>query len=227
MNHYKKRESPGGLPVHTGWMADGMWVAITLNDFGQVHLMRDEPDQANAYLYAVLNHATPFYSWCEERGQFPGAKQISGDLQHLWTPEAVVRFMRDMLVMEQDNVLHLGRGIARGWLGSGEEVGHRARFDPFRGPFVPDALRQKKGGNRRTDRFSDRRRTGTNRSPLPVARWDEGRQMFGRRPAPGWFGFPDRGGPRSGRFRGEGQIAAVRNQTGQPENVFGEALDPK
>lgn len=148
MNHYKKRESPGGLPVHTGWMADGMWVAITLNDFGQVHLMRDEPDQANAYLYAVLNHATPFYSWCEERGQFPGAKQISGDLQHLWTPEAVVRFMRDMLVMEQDNVLHLGRGIARGWLGSGEEVGierastrfgdlsYRMRYDKKKGAIV-------------------------------------------------------------------------------------------
>lgn len=53
-----------------------MWVAITLNDFGQVHLMRDEPDQANAYLYAVLNHATPFYSWCEERGQFPAQNRF-------------------------------------------------------------------------------------------------------------------------------------------------------
>ena len=56
-----------------------------------------------------------------------------------------MRFMRDMLVMEQDNVLHLGRGIARGWLGSGEEVGierastrfgdlsYRMRYDKKRG----------------------------------------------------------------------------------------------
>lgn len=59
-----------------------------------------------------------------------------------------MRFMRDMLVMEQDNVLHLGRGIARGWLGSGEEVGierastrfgdlsYRMRYDKKKGTIV-------------------------------------------------------------------------------------------
>ncbi len=119
----EKQLSPGGLPIHTGWMADGMWVAMALNDFAQVHLMRDESDQAVAYLYATLNHGTPFYSWCEERGQFPGTHQMSGDLQHLWTPIAVARYVRDMLVMEQEDTLHLARGIARGWLASGQPIG--------------------------------------------------------------------------------------------------------
>ncbi len=119
----EKKQSPGGLPLHTGWMVDGMWVAITMNDFAQVHLARGESDLANAYLYAALNHGTPLYTWCEERGQFPGTLQISGDMQHLWTPVAMARFIRDMLLTEDDETLRLARGIARGWLVSGEPVG--------------------------------------------------------------------------------------------------------
>ena len=119
----EKNLSPGGVPTHTGFMVDGMWVAITLNDFALARLARDESDIANAYLYATLNHASPLYSWCEERGLFPGTTQISGDIQHLWTPIAVVRFIRDMLVMEEGSTLRLARGIARGWLASGEPVG--------------------------------------------------------------------------------------------------------
>jgi hypothetical protein len=36
---------------------------------------------------------------------------------------AVVRFLRDALVMEEDDHLHLARGIERSWLASGQEVG--------------------------------------------------------------------------------------------------------
>jgi hypothetical protein len=104
-------------------MVEGMWVAITLDNFAEVHLQRGEGDIANAFLYSTLNHGTPLYSWCEERGQEPNTKVISGDRQHLWTPVAVVRFIRDMLVMEDNNVLHLARGIARGWLFSGNPIG--------------------------------------------------------------------------------------------------------
>lgn len=125
------RLSPGGLPVHTGWMANGMWVAMALNDFAQVHLMRDESDPASAYLYATLNHGTPLYSWCEERGQFPGTHQLSGDIQHLWTPIAVARYIRDMLIMEQGDTLHLARGIVRGWLASGQPIGVKGASTHF------------------------------------------------------------------------------------------------
>jgi hypothetical protein len=123
MHYIEQRMSPGGIPVHTGWMVNGMWVAITVNDFAEAHLVRNEGDIANGFLYATLNHGTPLYTWCEERGQDPGAKEISGDLQHLWTPEAVVRCTRDILIMEDGNNLHLLRGIAREWLQSGEYIG--------------------------------------------------------------------------------------------------------
>jgi hypothetical protein len=115
--------SPGGQPLNTGWMTDGAWVAITLDNLAEVHLIRGQADRAAEYLYSTLNHGTPLYSWCEERGPEPGTKKISGDRQHLWTPLAVVRFLRDALVMEEDNRLHLARGTARGWLAQGKHVG--------------------------------------------------------------------------------------------------------
>ena len=119
----ESRMSPGGLPLHTGWMADGMWVAITLDNIAEAHLARGEGDAAAAYLYATLNHGTPLLTWCEERGQEPGTTKVSGDRQHLWTPVAVVRALRDMFVMEQPDALHLAIGTDRAWLGSGEPVG--------------------------------------------------------------------------------------------------------
>ncbi len=119
------RMSPGGIPVHTGWMKDGMWVAITLDNLAEVLLQRDQKGDADAavrYLYATLNHGTPLYTWCEERGQEPGAKDCSGDRQHLWTPVAVARFIRDALVMEDGETLHLARGTARHWLEQGKTI---------------------------------------------------------------------------------------------------------
>jgi len=121
----ESRMSPGGIPVHTGWMKDGMWVAITLDNLAEVLLQRDQAGDADAavrYLYATLNHGTPLYTWCEERGQEPGARDISGDLQHLWTPVAVARFLRDTLVMEDGATLHLARGTARHWLEQGKTI---------------------------------------------------------------------------------------------------------
>ncbi len=120
---FESNLSPGGIPVNTGWMKDGMWVAITLDNLAEVLLLRDEGDKAARYLYATLNHATPLYSWCEERGQEPGSQDCTGDRQHLWTPLAVGRFIRDALVMEDGDTLHLARGADRQWLASDQPLG--------------------------------------------------------------------------------------------------------
>jgi hypothetical protein len=115
--------SPGGIPMNTGWLADGMWVAITLDNVAEVHLARGNGDAAAKYLYATLNHSTPLYTWCEERGPEPGSSKCTGDRQHLWTPVAVVRAIRDCLVMEEGGGLHLALGTDRRWLASGKPVG--------------------------------------------------------------------------------------------------------
>ncbi len=115
--------SPGGLPMHTGFMEDGIWVAIDLDHLAQTHLARGNGDAFIEYLYATLNHGTPLYTWCEERGKEAGTTQISGDRQHLWTPLAVVRAVRDCLITEEGRGLHLARGTAREWLASGGVIG--------------------------------------------------------------------------------------------------------
>jgi len=115
--------SKGGQPIHTGWMTDGAWVAITLDNVAETHLARGNGDAAVRYLHSTLNHATPLYTWCEERGQEPGTTKCSGDRQHLWTPVAVVRTIRDMLVLENGDGLELALGTDRDWLGSGKPVG--------------------------------------------------------------------------------------------------------
>lgn len=128
---FEARMSSGGIPVHTGWMKDGMWVGITMDNLAEVLLLRGDGDAAVRYLYATLNHGTPLYTWCEERGQEPGAKECTGDRQHLWTPVAVCRFLRDALAMEDGGTLHLARGAARQWLGSGRPLGARGLATHF------------------------------------------------------------------------------------------------
>jgi len=123
LQHMEANISKGGQPIHTGWMADGAWVAITLDNVAEVHLQRGNGEAVVKYFYSTLNHGTPLYTWCEERGQDPGTDKCSGDRQHLWTPLAVVRCLRDMLVMEQKDGLNLALATAREWLGSGKPVG--------------------------------------------------------------------------------------------------------
>lgn len=123
--------SKGGQPVHTGWMVDGAWVAITLDNVAEANLVRGNGDAAIRYLYSTLNHGTPLYTWCEERGLEPGTTKCSGDRQHLWTPVAVVRIIRDILVMEDGEGLNLALGTSRDWLGSGEPVGITGAYTHF------------------------------------------------------------------------------------------------
>lgn len=121
--YIEKNLSPGGQPMNTGWMKNGTWVATSLDNLAEAHLAQENGDAAVQYLYSALNHGTPLYTWCEERGIEPGTKECSGDRQHAWTPIAVVRAIRDSLVMEFGKGLHLALGTARGWLASGCPVG--------------------------------------------------------------------------------------------------------
>ena len=76
--------SAGGQPVHTGWMEDGAWVGITLDNVAETHLALGNGDAAMRYLYSSLNHGTPLYTWCEERGL------ATGNEEDEWRPPAPV-----------------------------------------------------------------------------------------------------------------------------------------
>jgi len=53
----------------------------------------------------------------------PGDNNCTGDRQHLFTPVAVIRCVRDMFVMEEDDGLHIGRAVHRSWLASEQAIG--------------------------------------------------------------------------------------------------------
>ena len=118
-----RKKSEGGLPMGTGWMKEGLWVAMALDNVAAAYLRMGEYDKACAYFYPALNHATPFVTWCEERGAEKASSHTSGDLQHAWTPISVCRFMRDMMVMEKKDRLHIACATPREWLEKGKIIG--------------------------------------------------------------------------------------------------------
>ncbi|MDR2439859.1 MAG: hypothetical protein LBE12_10880 [Planctomycetaceae bacterium] len=118
-----KKMSEGGLPVGTGWMKDGLWVAMALDNIASTYLRMDRFDKASKYFYPVLNHASPLVTWCEERGVAKGTTEKSGDLQHCWTPVSVCHFLREMMILEDTSVLHIAAASPRKWLETGLEIG--------------------------------------------------------------------------------------------------------
>lgn len=116
-----KKLSEGGLPLGTGWMRDGLWVAMALGMIARSYLRLGLYKEARKYLYPALNHASPFVTYCEERGGEKGSTKKSGDLQHLWTPLSIGQYMTDAFWFE-DDVIHVCAGILPEWLLEGNKV---------------------------------------------------------------------------------------------------------
>ncbi len=123
LRHIERKQSEGGLPVDLGWMKDGLWVAIALDNISALYLREKLGDEAVKYLYPTVNHASPFVTWCEERGSEAGSERKSGDAQHLWTPLAVCRYIRDALNCNIGSRLCLASGTPRSWLSVGKSIG--------------------------------------------------------------------------------------------------------
>ena len=111
--------SEGGLPMGTGWMKDGLWVAMALGCLARTYLRMGLYEKARAYLYPTLNHASPFVTYCEERGWEKNSERISGDKQHLWTPLSVCQYMVDAVYLSFTGENHLLAGICPEWLENG------------------------------------------------------------------------------------------------------------
>jgi hypothetical protein len=123
LRYIERQQSEGGLPVDLGWMKDGLWAAIALDNISAVYLREKLGDEAVKYLYPTINHASPFVTWCEERGSEAGSERKSGDAQHLWTPLAVCRYIRDALNCNIGSHLCLASGTPRFWLSVGKSIG--------------------------------------------------------------------------------------------------------
>ena len=115
--------SEGGLPKDLGWLKGGLWVAIALDNLAYAHIAREEYDEAANYIYPVINHGSPLFTWCEERMPEPNSSTITGDLQHTWTPHILNKFIRDSLIIEWKDILMLACATPREWLNEKMQFG--------------------------------------------------------------------------------------------------------
>lgn len=106
-----------GLPRETGWLP---WRAVWsyhASFAAHVALYADRTDKAVEYLYAMANHASPTRVWREEQSlkSHPQARYI-GDMPHNWASAEFVRLVRNLLVFEMGDELHLLKGMPSAWM---------------------------------------------------------------------------------------------------------------
>ena len=126
-----KQKSEGGLPLGTGRMKDGLWVAMALSNFARAYLRMGKYDSAKKYLYPALNHASPFVTWCEERGGEKNTSELSGDRQHLWTPLSVLQYTVDSLFFENEKDIHILAGAIPCWLLDNKKISVKNLCTPY------------------------------------------------------------------------------------------------
>lgn len=112
---FEKNLAESGLPLGGGWQAKGVWPGQCLEDWVPVYLRRGETDKLTAMIYLVLNHASPVWTWPEERAPEADTLTTSGDLQEAWAPTHFCWKFRDCLLYEEEKTLHLAAGVPRHW----------------------------------------------------------------------------------------------------------------
>jgi hypothetical protein len=95
---------------------------MALNNFARTYLRMEYYKYARQYLYPALNHASPFVTWCEERGVEKNTSRTSGDRQHLWTPLSVLQYITDAFFFENNDCLYLFTGIYPEWFNEKSEI---------------------------------------------------------------------------------------------------------
>jgi tetratricopeptide (TPR) repeat protein len=129
LEHNKMSE--GGLPIGMGWMKQGLWVAMALSNLARAYLRMGLYKEARKYLYPALNHASPFVTWCEERGAEKDSAQISGDKQHLWTPLSICQYLTEALFFEDEEAVHVCAGACPEWLSEGKEISVKGFYSHY------------------------------------------------------------------------------------------------
>jgi hypothetical protein len=100
------------VPAETGWLwHDSLWT-YNASFTAHVYLWAGLGDWAHRTFTGFLNHASPLYCWREEQPfQHALVGQDWGDMPHNWASAECVRYLRHMLVLEDDRSLRLINGI--------------------------------------------------------------------------------------------------------------------
>jgi len=111
------------IPAETGWMPnDAVWT-YNAACVAQVFLWLGMRDLARQTFIGFLNHASPLYAWREEQSLHDAANfQFIGDMPHNWASAECIRYLRHMMILEDEKNLKLFQGITLAELNAGKPM---------------------------------------------------------------------------------------------------------
>ncbi len=96
-----------------------LWTYITV-DWAMCYLLRDDLEMFFMLFDGYVAHASPTNGWTEEI--FLETRQGTGDMPHGWAAAQFVHLLRNSLVYEDSDILHLCWGAREDWLNNGIAV---------------------------------------------------------------------------------------------------------
>lgn len=101
------------IPAETGWLNDRSVWAYNAAVVAQAFLYAGQPEVARRNFVGFLNHASPLYAWREEQPlKDSGLTAYVGDMPHNWASAECIRYLRHMLVLEDQKILRLLDGLS-------------------------------------------------------------------------------------------------------------------
>jgi hypothetical protein len=119
-----------GLVRDTGWVANGVWNYFA-SFYGHGWLWTGQGRKAAQTLYDFANHASPLLAWREEHMPQGEGDAVCGDMPHNWASAEFIRLVRDLLILERGDELHLFEGLPPTWIGPGKVVRVRGAVTEF------------------------------------------------------------------------------------------------
>ncbi|MFA6545723.1 MAG: hypothetical protein WCS99_15000, partial [Limisphaerales bacterium] len=116
MAMFESCEQQGGMIVGDAGLVEGIWGYLA-SFHAHAWLWLGNGRKAAERLYAFANHASPLLAWREE--QMPVGEHDPrdfGDMPHNWAGAEFIRLVRDLLVLERGDELHLLEGLPAGWI---------------------------------------------------------------------------------------------------------------
>ncbi len=100
------------IPAETGWLKENAVWTYNAAAFASTLLWLGQADLARKIFLGFLNHASPLWAWREEQS-LKGVSPVEyvGDMPHNWASAECVRFLRHMLVLEDEKELRLLQGV--------------------------------------------------------------------------------------------------------------------
>ena len=130
-----EREEKQGLPTNVAWAGyAGVWPGEAMN-MAETYVLRGEVEKAKDMLLAALNHSYTTNVFkeeilvdvnlpraCETPHSQHSNMQGTGDQPEAWGNANYVNLLRDMLLQERDDGLHLLAGLPHDWLLPGQSI---------------------------------------------------------------------------------------------------------